>query len=82
MNMEGLTHGERIQNRSVIFFTLRFVIRFGITIVIAQEGLLDSKIFVGQFKEKHKSALKKTNSGFGALNFTRKDYLFNGTLKE
>ena len=37
---------------------------FGITIVTAQEGLLDGKVFVGQYREKHKSAVKEDELRF------------------
>jgi len=40
----------------LFLFTLSLVILFSVTIVIAQEGLLDGKVFVGQSKEKHKKS--------------------------
>ena len=42
----------------LFIFTLSLVILFNITVVIAQEGLLDGKVFVGQSIEKHKRAVK------------------------
>ena len=48
----------------LLFFTLSFIIVFGITIVTAQEGLLDGKVFVGQYREKHKSAVKEDELRF------------------
>lgn len=48
----------------LFFFTLVLVTMFGITIAIAQEGLLDGKVFVGQYREKHKSAVKEDELRF------------------
>jgi hypothetical protein len=48
----------------LFLFTLSLVIMFGITIVIAQEGLLDGKVFVGQYREKHKRAVKEDELRF------------------
>ena len=48
----------------LFLFTLSLVIMFGITIVIAQEGLLDGKVFVGQYSEKHKRAIKEDELRF------------------
>ena len=48
----------------LFFFTLGLVTMFGITIVIAQEGLLDGKVFVGQYREKHKRAVKEDELRF------------------
>jgi hypothetical protein len=40
------------------------VILFTITTVIAQAGLLDGKVFVGQYKEQHKRAVKEDELRF------------------
>ena len=48
----------------LFLFTLSLVILFSITIVIAQEGLLDGKVFVGQSREKHKRAAKEDELRF------------------
>jgi hypothetical protein len=48
----------------LFLFTLSLVILFGISSVIAQEGLLDGKIFVGQYREKHKRAVKEDELRF------------------
>jgi len=48
----------------LFLFTLSLVILFNITIVIAQEGLLDGKVFVGQSREKHKRAVKEDELRF------------------
>ena len=49
----------RIKKGQLFFFTLSLVIMFGITIVVAQEGLLDGKVFVGQYSENHKRGAVK-----------------------
>ena len=48
----------------LFLFTLSLLIMFGITIVVAQEGLLDGKVFVGQYREKHKRAVKEDELRF------------------
>ena len=48
----------------LFFFTLSFLIMFGITIVTAQEGLLDGKTFVGQSIEKHIRAVTEDELRF------------------
>ena len=48
----------------LFLFTLGLVILFNITIVIAQAGLLDGKVFVGQYREQHKSAVKEDELRF------------------
>ena len=48
----------------LFLFTLSLVILFSVTIVIAQEGLLYGKVFVGQSKEKHKRAVKEDELRF------------------
>jgi len=48
----------------LFFFTLSLIILFSMTIVIAQEGLLDGKVFVGQSREKHKRAVKEDELRF------------------
>jgi hypothetical protein len=48
----------------LFIFTLSLVILLSITVVIAQEGLLDGKVFVGQSIEKHKSAVKEDELRF------------------
>jgi hypothetical protein len=37
---------------------------FAITIVLAQEGLLDGNAFVGQYRENHKRAVKEDELKF------------------
>ena len=48
----------------LFLFTLSLVIMLGITPVIAQEDLLDGKVFVGQSREKHKKAVKEDELRF------------------
>ena len=48
----------------LLLFTISLVILFTITIVIAQEGLLDGKIFVGQSVEKHRRDIKEDELRF------------------
>ena len=54
----------RFRIYQLFFFTLGLVTMFGITIVIAQEGLLDGKVFVGQSREKHKRAVNEDELRF------------------
>jgi hypothetical protein len=49
------------------------------TIVIAQEGLLDGKVFVGQYREKHKSAVKEDelrfmNGRFHSIGYSQRGF--------
>ena len=48
----------------LFLFTLSLAGLFGITIVVAQEGLLDGKVFVGQSREKHKRAVREDELRF------------------
>ena len=48
----------------LFLFTLSLVFLFSITIVIAQEGLLDGKVFVGNSQEKHIRAVKEDELRF------------------
>jgi hypothetical protein len=48
----------------LLLFTISLVILFTITIVIAQEGLLDGKVFVGQSVEKHRIDIKEDELRF------------------
>jgi len=54
----------RLKICQLLLFTLSLVILFSITIVIAQEGLLDGKVFVGQSIEKHRRAVKEDELKF------------------
>jgi hypothetical protein len=54
----------RLKICQLLLFTLSLVILFSITSVIAQEGLLDGKVFVGQSIEKHRKAVKKDELKF------------------
>ena len=48
----------------LFLFALSLVFLFSITIVIAQEGLLDGKVFVGQSRENHIRAVKEDELRF------------------
>jgi len=48
----------------LIVFTLSLVVLFSTAIVIAQEGLLNGKVFVGQSREKHKRGVKEDELRF------------------
>ena len=48
----------RLKTCQLFLFILTLVVLFSFTNVIAQEGLLDGKVFVGQSIEKHKRAAK------------------------
>ena len=68
----------------LFLFALGLVVLFGFTVVIAQEGLLDGKVFIGQSREKHKSAVKEDelrfmngefhSSGYGQKGFNEAVY--------
>ena len=55
-------------------------ILFGMTIVIAQEGLLDGKVFVGKYREDHKKGavkedeLRFTNSEFYSTVYSQRGF--------
>lgn len=53
-----------IKTCQLFIFTLSLVILFSVMAVIAQEGLLDGKVFSGQSIEKHKSAVEKEELSF------------------
>ncbi len=48
----------------LFLFTLSLVLLFNTTIIIAQEGLLDGKVFVGQYREKHRGTVNEDELGF------------------
>jgi len=43
----------------VLIFSFSLVIMFSTAVAVADEGLLDGKIFIGRYREKHKSAVKE-----------------------
>jgi hypothetical protein len=53
-----------LKKYQLFLFTLSLIILFSMTNVIAQEGLLDGKIFVGQYKEMHRGTVKKDELRF------------------
>lgn len=54
----------RLKTCQLFLFILTLVVLFSFTNVIAQEGLLDGKVFVGQSIEKHKRAVKEDELKF------------------
>jgi len=73
----------RVKKRRELFFTLSLVIVFSTTIAVAQEGQLDGKVFIGQYREKHKRAFKKDelrfmNGEFHSTGYGQKG--FNGGM--
>ena len=63
----------------LFLFTLSFVILFNAATVIAQEGLLDGKVFFGQFNEKHKRGfeedeLRFMNGEFHSIGYGQKGF--------
>ena len=69
----------RLKICQLLFFTLSLVILFSITIVIAQEGLIDGKVFVGQSIEKHRKAVKEDelrfmNGKFHSIGFGQRGF--------
>ncbi|MEJ2168304.1 MAG: hypothetical protein P8X90_22525 [Desulfobacterales bacterium] len=70
-----------VKKRRGLFFTLSLVIVFSTTIAAAQEGQLDGKVFIGQYREKHKRAfqedeLRFMNGEFHSTGYGQKG--FNG----
>ena len=64
----------------LFLLTLILVILFNVTIVIAQEGLLDGRVFVGQYRENHKRGavkedeLRFMNSGFHSIVYGQRGF--------
>ena len=54
----------RLKKCQLFLVTLSLAMLFSVTIVIAQEGLLDGKVFAGQAIEKHKRAVKEDELRF------------------
>jgi hypothetical protein len=54
----------RFKNCQLFLFILTLVVLFSLTNVIAQEGPLDGKVFVGQSIEKHRRAVKEDELRF------------------
>ena len=69
----------RLKKCQLFLVTLSLAILFSVTIVIAQEGLLDGKVFVGQSMEKHKRAVLKgelrfMNGQFQSIVYNQKGF--------
>ena len=65
--------------RQLFLFTLIAVVLFSMTIVIAQEGLLDGKVFIGQYREKHRRSVKEdelrfVNGEFHSIRYGKKGF--------
>ena len=65
--------------RQLFLFSVSAVFLFSITIVIAQEGLLDGKVFTGQYREKHKRTVKEDelqfkNGEFHSVRYNKKGF--------
>ena len=61
------------------FLPLCLIFMFGLAVGLAQEDLLGGKIFVGQSREKHKSAAKDDeirflNGTFNSINYGQKGF--------
>ena len=57
-----------------LIFTLGLLIVFSTAIAVAQEGQLDGKVFVGQYREKHKRAIREDELRFTDGEFHSADY--------
>jgi hypothetical protein len=69
----------RLKTCQLFLFILTFVLLFSFTNVIAQEGLLDGKVFVGQSIEKHRRAVKEDelrfmNGKFHSIVYSQKGF--------
>ena len=64
----------------LFLLTLSLIVLFSITVVIAQEGLLDGKVFVGQYSENHKRGavkedeLRFMNSEFNSIVYGQRGF--------
>jgi hypothetical protein len=72
--------GEKYPNKSRFFiFIPIFILLFSTAIVIAQEGLLYGKVFVGKYREKHIRAVKEDelrfmNGEFQSIGYGQKGF--------
>ena len=71
----------RLKKCQLFLVTLSLAMLFSVTIVIAQEGLLDGKVFVGQAIEKHKRAVKEDELRFMSGEFNSIFYAKRGFNK-
>ena len=53
-----------VKKRIVLIFTISLAIVFNTMIAVAQEGPLDGKVFIGQYREKHKRSVKEDELKF------------------
>jgi hypothetical protein len=65
---------------SLSLLTISLIVLFSIAVAIAQEGLLDGRVFVGQYSENHKRGavnedeLRFTNSEFHSIVYGQKGF--------
>ena len=66
--------------RQFFLITLSLAILFSVTMVIAQEGLLDGKVYVGRYRENHKRGavkddeLRFMNSEFHSIVYGKRGF--------
>ena len=70
----------RVKKLRGLIFTLSLVIVFSYTIAGAQEGQLDGKVFIGQYREKHKRTLKEDELKFMNGEFHSDSYVQKGFI--
>ena len=70
----------RVKKLWGLIFTLSLEIVFSYTIAVAQEGQLDGKVFIGQYREKHKRALKEDELRFMNGEFHSDGYVQKGFI--
>jgi hypothetical protein len=58
-----------LRTSKLFLLTIGFIVLFSPRGVIAQEGLLDGSVFLGQSREKHKSAVNEDELRFANGNF-------------
>jgi hypothetical protein len=64
----------KVKKRRRLIFALGLVIVFSTGLAAAQEGQLDGKVFVGQYREKHKRAIKEDELRFTDGEFHSADF--------
>jgi hypothetical protein len=64
----------KVNKHRRLIFTLGLLIVFSTAIAVAQEGQLDGKVFVGQYREKHKRAIREDELRFTDGEFHSADY--------
>ena len=64
----------KVNKHRRLIFALGLLIVFSTAIAEAQEGQLDGKVFVGQYREKHKRAIREDELRFTDGEFHSADY--------